>query len=58
MQALTSDIRSVAKQKANMPDMLNGECHTVFTTVENAHKLLLDDQGRFIPTEDICKVCR
>ena len=41
-----------------MPDVLNGECHTVFTTVENAHKLLLDDQGRFIPTEDICKVCR
>ena len=35
-----------------------GACHTRFTTVEDAQNLLTDDKGRFIPTEDICKVCQ
>ena len=33
-------------------------CHTKFTSVENATNLLVDDHGRFIPTDDVCKMCK
>ena len=33
-------------------------CHYQFTTVSDAHEVLLDEYGRFIPTTDICKECR
>ena len=39
-------------------DTKPAKCHTMFTSIENVQDLLLDDLGRFIPTEDVCKVCR
>ena len=50
-------IKHEAAKKHQGPDA-KGPCHKKFTTVEHAQALLIDDYGRFLPAEDVCKVCR
>ena len=47
--------KSIASKKYTQ---IKKHCHYQFTTVGEAHEVLLDENGRFIPTTDICKVCR